>query len=738
MLKISIPQASISKKINVGLLFTECVFLTWCILLFLQVFTRVSTSVFSQNLEFTVDIINIILTFKFCYKTNFKKAVTKFSALISIIGLFLVDIWYFLVYSSPHLSSYVEIFDTIHLLWYFTTIIFLIATLIPHVFKLKSLISILGFLILIDITIFLFFSVHVHYIPNTLPTTRTIIQIIQSFCELIIFDIALLWLIYSINKGTSLIATGYILLAASEFMITSSYMSDTSKRAFLLDYSELIWFLGLILMMCGFTRVISTKTYNLKEWFKPSSSIRSRLTFWSFIVGYLSIIILFTVLHSFAIIDRSVFIFFPTIIMLHSLLVVYFSIQIGKAFEKPFILIQNHLESLLLKNREQDAIKFHIEEFINLQKYIESTVYLREEKDKLEKAFAEVAASVIHDICSPINAIYYAIGKLKEYDTNKKNTKIIENSIESIKNITSNLLTKYRKVSANTSIVTTNQQDESDLKSYVLIFFLIEQLIIHKEVEWNHDCKLSFHTENCAKKSWAYISPIQLKRALSNLLNNAYESLQDPNKEIKVGLKVSDYSIFVLIEDNGIGIPSDKLMFIADGGSLKHEGRGLGLTKAIDYFKSINGNLLIDSVEQKGTTIEINFPKSEIPAWFPRKISYNKNSKFIILDDEASTFRIWLGILTQMDIKPQFLLSVDELFKWLELNGIDDNIILFTDYNLHDDKYNGVNIITKLNIANSYLVTSHAEETWIQEIVTQNSIKLIPKAAIPLLDFNLQ
>ena len=71
---------------------------------------------------------------------------------------------------------------------------------------------------------------------------QTLSHIISMTIEFIIFDLALVSLIYSECRGFSILLIGMVILMGGDFFINFSFLSQTSH---LLAIGELLWFLGL-------------------------------------------------------------------------------------------------------------------------------------------------------------------------------------------------------------------------------------------------------------------------------------------------------------------------------------------------------------------------------------------------------------------------------------------------------------------------------------------------------------
>ena len=112
-------------------------------------------------------------------------------------------------------------------------------------------------------------------------------------------------------------------------------------------------------------------------------------------------------------------------------------------------------------------------------------------------------------------------------------------------------------------------------------------------------------------KPW-FIDKYLFQQVLINVVKNAIEALEDfDNGEITISLMRNTEENFIKIQDNGKGIPNDKMdkIFIPFF-STKPNGTGIGLALSRQIIKLHNGQMNVLSKEQEGTTIIISIPVS--------------------------------------------------------------------------------------------------------------------------------
>lgn len=99
-----------------------------------------------------------------------------------------------------------------------------------------------------------------------------------------------------------------------------------------------------------------------------------------------------------------------------------------------------------------------------------------------------------------------------------------------------------------------------------------------------------------------------LKQVFLNIMKNAIEAMEDGG-ELKIAYYHNSKKVGVIFEDNGPGIAEENLPLILESFfTTKDTGTGLGLSVSSELVKSMDGELKIESILGKGTTVMITFP----------------------------------------------------------------------------------------------------------------------------------
>ncbi len=132
--------------------------------------------------------------------------------------------------------------------------------------------------------------------------------------------------------------------------------------------------------------------------------------------------------------------------------------------------------------------------------------------------------------------------------------------------------------------------------------------------------KLQLGLELSEKAPVTLVDEKLIYQVLDNIVNNAIKYTE--SGWVKISTRVSgsgkNKSVFVSVEDTGIGIRPDKMNVIfepfrqgEEGVTRNYEGAGLGLTIARKYVEMMGGELTVESVYGQGSLFTAGFIYSE-------------------------------------------------------------------------------------------------------------------------------
>lgn len=229
---------------------------------------------------------------------------------------------------------------------------------------------------------------------------------------------------------------------------------------------------------------------------------------------------------------------------------------------------------------------------------IEKQNMLLEAERKQTRIISDIVMQVAHDIRSPLSLLHAVAQNVMKSEHKEKD--LVSMAIERIQEITSDLLSQYRR------------DDHTNNSSKCFVVKATEEILKEKELQWSQHSQLKYKlynelTQDCEIE----ISESLLKRILSNLLNNASESLPNFVGEIDVFLRANRKIVNIIISDNGIGMSEEVQASIGKRqfSHGKKNGLGMGLFHAISSIKEIDGEVNITSALNQGTIITLSLRK---------------------------------------------------------------------------------------------------------------------------------
>ena len=288
------------------------------------------------------------------------------------------------------------------------------------------------------------------------------------------------------------------------------------------------------------------------------------------------------------------------------LLSVWLSWIISKTLTKTITQISELITRTTLFGREMKPIKyFQNDELSGLVKSYNKMIYQIEDQKLLlankerEEAWREMAKQVAHEVKNPLTPMKLIIQNF-ERKFDKNDPKIDEK----VSNLSKSLVDQIDLVATVASAFSefaklpTKHDEVFDLKEE------LENLVR----VFNEDGNIYFHVNK--DKILVNMDKIYLSRIFTNMITNAKQAISEDRKSI-INIDVEHFNkkVVMIVSDNGIGIPKDKLEQIFEPNfTTKNSGMGLGLTMVKKMIEEYKGEISVKSTEGKGTKFTIILP----------------------------------------------------------------------------------------------------------------------------------
>ena len=221
-----------------------------------------------------------------------------------------------------------------------------------------------------------------------------------------------------------------------------------------------------------------------------------------------------------------------------------------------------------------------------------------------DKAIVSLSKQVAHDIRSPLSTLNVVLSTINN-SLPREQKELIENSVNRINQIADDLLNNAKSRNVNNQSVQTKRHQQLDQ--------IINSIAKEKESQGLVGGRIKLSLDLDSNQLGANINDGDISRILSNILNNAIESIESVG-EVRVSLRYFDKLAVISIMDNGIGIPDHILEVLGTREvsfgkqDSKASGNGLGIFHARKTLESAGGSLAILSKIGVGTNIEIRVP----------------------------------------------------------------------------------------------------------------------------------
>ena len=353
------------------------------------------------------------------------------------------------------------------------------------------------------------------------------------------------------------------------------------------------------------------------------------------------------------------------------------------------------------------------------------------------KLIKKISSQMAHDIRSPLAALDMITSTSKGTFT-EDDRLIVRRAVGRIKDIANSLMDNYRADGVEKEIVTSEQK-----LTVELVLPLMESIISEARTRLRLSSKVlidSNFSSDCSSM-FCKIDSMQFKRVLSNLINNGIEACSSSG-QVNVSLKKEDGKCVLEVTDNGKGIPSHILPLLGKTNvsfgkeASTQSGSGIGIMHAAESIRSWGGQIEFIPIE-KGTTVKMVIPTTDIPAWFAGSIQLNETTQIVVCDDDSSVAEVWNDRFAKIDIGFQYVNSTSalrKLYQELLFSDVQAECLYLVDYELSDERKSGLDLIEELGLnqpdqqSRAILVTSHFEDIAIRDRCERIGVRILPKS----------
>ncbi len=349
-------------------------------------------------------------------------------------------------------------------------------------------------------------------------------------------------------------------------------------------------------------------------------------------------------------------------------------------------------------------------------------------KQESQEKFTRLANQVAHDIRSPLASLLMIVKSCEHIP--EADRIALREAATSISDIANHLLHQYEKREFGL--------EETEERQAMLVSMALLEVLTAKKYQYQKlPIKFSCQLNSNAQFAFIKIEPSAFKRMLSNLMNNSVDALGSDPGEIELQLIVDNEWVQLIVRDTGRGMSQEVIDTILAKKAItigKKNGHGLGFSQIWETLEQNQGELIIDSTLNYGTTISLTFPRIKAPLWIAEEIILQPNDLIVILDDDPSIHGAWRTrfdpiLQNNPSLKLKHFQIAHEAIEFINQfdNKQKENIFLLTDYELLKQNINGLDVIAATKLTRSVLVTSHYADLSIHAQATITATPILPK-----------
>ena len=357
-------------------------------------------------------------------------------------------------------------------------------------------------------------------------------------------------------------------------------------------------------------------------------------------------------------------------------------------------------------------------------------------KTTRQAAVAQFASQIVHDLRSPLaylDSVTTSIKGLPEQDRIS-----LRNAAARLRDFVGRVLDIERKSKETTHSQTiadaTGSLESGEAREVHLISSLVDMIVSEKREQFqaNLGIQILFSIDPGSYGLFSRIQEGEFKRALSNIINNSIEALDDSGL-IDVRLSSRDTEICIVVSDTGKGIPPEKLAEVGTRGVTfgKKDGTGLGVFHAKATLQMWGGRMEIESELEKGTHAYLYLPKAPAPNWFVPEIKLKRGQTVVVVDDAPSIHQVWKDKFDRI-LTSKADLTIHNFSVLAQLEAFDAMVVpdclFLVDYEFRETEKTGLDAIENKKLgSHAILVTSRYDDKQIRDRCERLNVQMVPK-----------
>jgi nitrogen fixation/metabolism regulation signal transduction histidine kinase len=220
-----------------------------------------------------------------------------------------------------------------------------------------------------------------------------------------------------------------------------------------------------------------------------------------------------------------------------------------------------------------------------------------------EGAWREMAQQIAHDIKNPLTPMRLRVQHLdRQYQ---------QSHPEEFKQFLQSFIkTMTEQIDSLANIATAFSQFAKTQKNQFSPVNLTEKANAIAMLFRGEGCEINI--QNQKREHIVFTDPLDIDRIFTNLITNSIQA-QKENNLCKIQITIRDFkkSVFVVIQDNGVGIPEElKSKLFQPRFTTKSNGTGIGLATVKTLVEWSNGKIKCKSKSGIGTRMIIQYPKA--------------------------------------------------------------------------------------------------------------------------------